>query len=444
MPASFHSPGHVAVQNKSLKLSALGFLLRRYLLSSFLTKRTRSQAATGVLLPVVGVAIGVAAFTIVLSVMTGFVANLKNKLLGLESHIEVVQKDAFGYVEPNSNLLTTLRNLKGSPTPLIGISPFHKGDVIFQGKGRATTAILWGVDPVGAEQSSNLSRYLAIEKSLKVLSKDADSIEGGAFAPVIIGRELANMMNLNIGDRATLVSTTPEDGPGGMAPKQFPVVVADLLATGSPTHDAKLIVGSLTTTDAFYDLEGSWSGLQVKLQEPLLAEETAQFLNTELAKFDLAAKPWTEANKTLLKALRLERWGMTFVLYMVILVGCFSITITLVLAVKRKSREMAILRSFGFERKDLGLLFLLHGLLIGCIGVALGLGVSFGLLWALKSSKFEFLNAAYAAKNVAVVIDWQAVSIVSFGSLLLAMLAAVWPAFEVMKIDVVESLADRG
>jgi lipoprotein-releasing system permease protein len=125
------------------------------------------------------------------------------------------------------------------------------------------------------------------------------------------------------------------------------------------------------------------------------------------------------------------------------LVGCFSITITLVLAVKRKTREMAILRAMGYEKLDLGRLFLLHGLSIGVLGVAIGLVVGFGLLAALGSERFALLNTLYAGKNIPVRIDWAAVASVSLGSVTLAMLAAVWPAVEVMKIDVVQSLSDR-
>lgn len=420
---------------------ALRFLLFRYLISSFLAKRSRSQATIGVVLPVLGVAIGVAAFTVVLSVMTGFVTNMKERLLGLESHIEVVRAEGFGNIEASSGLLEKLEKLNPG---IVAAAPFQKGDAILQTRSRAATVVFLGIDPERGKKSSGFEKFLTVERDLLTLAGDAVSLEDGAsFPAVILGRDLANMLNVTVGDRVTLVSTTPEEGPGGLAPRQLPVVVVDILSTGSPTHDSKLVLASDTTAAAFLDLEGEWAGVQLRLKEPLDAESVSQMLNASLAAEGLRAKPWTEANRTLLRALKLERWGMSFVLYMVIVVGCFSITITLVLAVKRKAREMAILRAVGFEKKDLGLLYLLEGFVIGAIGAGIGLAAGLGILEVIRSAKFAFVNQAYAGKNIPVIVDWESIAFVCAGSLVLAMVAAVWPAWEVMKIDVVETLSDR-
>ena len=424
---------------------ATSFLLFRYLVSSFLAKKTRSQATIGVLLPVFGVAIGVAAFTIVLSIMSGFVINLKNRLLSLESHIEIVAADRFGNVQADSEFIHGFVKNPLFGKKIDGASAFIKGDAIVQARGRASTVVLTGVDPAEVSLSGDYHRFQTVEATMKVLANNARSLQddGAEFPGLMLGKDLASLLGVNIGDRITLVSTTPEEGPGGLAPLQFPVVLVDILDTGSPTHDAKMALVSLSSAQTFFGLEDAWSGVQVRLKEPLDAEVLVHKMDETLKSSGLRAKPWTEANKTLLRALKLERWGMTFVLYMVILVGCFSITITLVLAVKRKTREMAILRAMGFEKKDLGRLFLLHGLSIGLLGVSFGLLIGFAALGALGSEKFAILNTLYAGKNIPVKVDWTAVLSVSFGSLFLAMLAAIWPAVEVMRIDVVQSLSDR-
>jgi lipoprotein-releasing system permease protein len=441
--AHLRHPTRAESSQRPFPAGALRFVLFRYLVSSFLAKRSRSQATIGVVLPIVGVAIGVCAFTVVLSVMTGFVSNMKDRLLGLESHIEVVVKDGFGFVDSKPELLNSFVSQNKD---VLGATPFQKGDAILQVRNRATTVNLVGIDPILAKGVSGFEKFLTVESDLSVLGKEAPSLEdqGGLFPPVILGRDLAGLLNVSIGDRVTLVSTTPEEGPGGMAPRQFPLVVVDVVATGSPGHDTKLVLTSEKTAALFLDLQEQWAGIQLKLKEPLEADEIAEKMNPSLAAQGLRAKSWTESNKTLLRALKLERWGMSFVLNMVIVVGCFSITITLVLAVKRKAREVAILRSLGFERKDLGLLYLLQGLVIGGIGVLLGLAVGLGILGIIRSARFEFINQLYAGRNVPVVVDWQAIALVSGGSLLLAMIAAVWPAWEVMKIDMVQVLADRG
>jgi lipoprotein-releasing system permease protein len=263
-----------------------------------------------------------------------------------------------------------------------------------------------------------------------------------------LGAELLNTLGLGIGDRVTLVSTIPEEGPFGMAPKQFPVIVGDSLSTGAPIYDAKAVVSSLALAEEFFNLEDEWSGVQLRLKEPLDAEEIALKINEKLfelnskEKIQLKAKPWTESNKALLRALKLERWGMSFVLAMVILVACFSITITLVLSVRRKRREMAVLRALGMRKKDLGVLFLLEGFCIGSIGIAFGVGLGLALLTALQSDKFPLLAKAYAGKGIPVIVDWYAIGTVVVGSLILSIVAALWPALEVMRIDVVDTLKD--
>ncbi|MBX9704577.1 MAG: FtsX-like permease family protein, partial [Silvanigrellaceae bacterium] len=153
--------------------------------------------------------------------------------------------------------------------------------------------------------------------------------------------------------------------------------------------------------------------------------------------------PWTESNKPLLKALKIEHLGMTFVLGMTLLVGCFSITISLLLALRRKAREMAILRSTGLRKKDLGILFILKGFMIGVIGVTLGLSSGLGVLYLVSHVQIPFLTTAYHKETLPVLIQYSQIISVCVGSLILAMLAAVWPAIEVMRLDVVKTLSER-
>jgi lipoprotein-releasing system permease protein len=404
----------------------------------------------------VGVAVGVAAFTVVLSVMSGFVSNMKKRLLGVEPHIEIVRTGSFGNIPAQNGLLEKISGNQSLQKKygIEALSPFVKGDAIIQSNGRATTIVLHGVDSQTKKAATSFSQFLHSYSELSFLNKFSTSAEGD-FPTVAIGAELMNALALSVGDRVTLVSTTPEEGPFGLAPKQFPVVIGDGLTTGAPTYDAKAVVASLEVAEDFFGIENEWSGIQLKLSEPLNADNVAEGLNEFISKNSklletnegekptpLRAKPWTESNKALLRALKLERWGMSFVLAMVILVACFSITITLVLTVRRKQREMAILRALGMRKKELGALYLFEGLAIGAIGVGAGVGVGLVLLAALQSDKFPLLARVYAGKGIPVIVDWNAIATVVTGSLILSVVAALWPAVEVMKIDVVDTLRD--
>lgn len=426
--------------------AAVLFLLKRYLLSSWGGRRRKAQATLGVALPVAGIAVGVCAFTVILSVMGGFVHGLKKRLLLVEPHLEIVVREGFGRIPAKPELLNRILT---ASSQIVAVSPFVKSDVIIQSERKPITALLWGVDVERADKTMGFQEFMSTsDVSLADLSKDerpsGESPNSKALFPsMIAGDTLLEVIDAEVGDRLTLISTQPDEGLGGFAPTQQPVVVSASFRTGSITHDSKVVLTRLDIAQKFIAAENEWSGIQVALKEPLEAEAVAEKLNQILAADQLRAKPWTESNKALLKALRLERWGMSFVLYMVILVGCFSITITLVLAVRRKAREMAILRSLGLRRTDLGMLYLFKGGSIGILGVALGLMVGLIILQFVSKIPLPILQDAYSGRGLPVLVSWRDLLMVSVGSVILSIIASVWPAIEVMRIDPVETLADR-
>lgn len=426
--------------------AAIWFLLKRYLLSSWGKRRRKTQSPLGVALPVAGIAVGVCAFTVILSVMGGFVQGLKKRILVVEPHIEIVVREGFGRIPAKTDLL---KQITGLSDQILSVSPFIKTDVILQSRKKPITALLWGIDTATADRTMGFKSYLSVaDASLSDLEKDVrpdvngKTAEGG-FPSMIGGETLLEAIDAELGERLTLVSTQPDEGLGGFVPAQQPVVVFSSFKTGSVTHDSKIIFTRMDVAQKFLDAEDEWSGIQVALKEPLEAETIAADLSRKLASENLRAKAWTESNKALLKALKLERWGMSFVLYMVILVGCFSITITLVLAVRRKAREMAILRSLGLRRTDLGLLYLFKGASIGLLGVVSGLSAGLIILQFVSHVPLPVLQDAYSGRGLPVLISWRDLLMVSIGSLLLSVAASVWPAIEVMRIDPVETLSDR-
>lgn len=432
-------------------LNAVLFLLKRYLLSSWTGGRRRSQSPVGLILPIVGIAVGVCAFTVVLSVMGGFVDGLKKRLLRVEPHIEVVVREGFGRIPADSSILRAVAN---SSSSIVGVSPFLKTDVILQSNRKPITAVMIGVASGSAENVMQFSQYFTgLENSFLQLSQEVSPFndaseetelsERGTFPAVFAGKKMLDNLDIEHGDRVTIISTQPDEGLGGFAPAQQPAVVIGSFHTGSLTHDSKVIFADLPLVQRFMDAPNEWSGIQVALDNPVDADEIAQSMEQVLQPLGLRAQPWTESNKALMKALKLERWGMSFVLYMVILVGCFSITITLVLAVRRKAREMAILRSIGLRRRDLGLLYLCKGGSVGVVGVLVGMSLGLLLLQFVSRVPLSLFEGAYPGRGLPVLISWTDMVIVGISSVVLSVLAAVWPAAEVMRIDPVETLSDR-
>jgi lipoprotein-releasing system permease protein len=448
----------------SLRSRMVAFLLYRFFVSSWLRRRTRSQAAIGVVLPIIGVGVGVASFTIVLSIMGGFVANLKQRLLGIESHVDIVRSGSFGHLPHDASLVKRIRGVPG----VLGVSPFQIGDSILQSASRPVTVTILGVDPLHGEVfkrfESTFARGTALGDLGELQSVAARSggmvgsrpgertgtngalrgEDGAQFPGVVLGEGLARALGVSAGDRVTFVSTLPEEGAFGLAPKQWPAVVMDTFETGSSRYDGKVVLVHIDFANRFFNVtDGAWAGLQVLVEQPEEVDTVSRSLDALVGSMGFRAKPWTESNAALLRALRLERWGMSFVLYMVILVGCFTISITLVLSVRRKAREMAILRAIGFARRELGQVYILQGLLIGAVGVVLGLVVGLAALHLLSTADVPWLTGAYNGKPFPVLVDWTDCGRVVVGSLVLAAIASFWPAWEVMRIDVVETLSDR-
>ncbi|KAB8037109.1 FtsX-like permease family protein [Silvanigrella paludirubra] len=427
----------------SKKSKAIRFLLYRYLVTPWASRSKRNASSIGVLLPVLGVAIGVFAFTVVLSVMGGFTTDIKSHLLNLQAHIEIISKEKGKQIPESSELMDKIKSFSDE---ILSVSPYQSGDIILQAGNKGVLARLEGIEPELAENTLNIQKFLSNEISLNVLKKKipADNIiNSDLFPTVIIGQDLMLNLGLNIGDSLTLVSTIPDDGPGGIAPTQFPVVIAGTINSGSFAYNQKVVLSSLKIANQFFQTENNWLGLQLKLKNPLEVEAFSKKLDKLINPLGFRAKPWTESNSALLKTLTLERWGMSFVMMMIILVGCFSISISLLLSIRRKSSEMAILRSMGFEQLDLSKLFLWQGFLIGLTGVIIGFILGGICLYFIHNYQIPFITSSYSSKPLPILINKFDLIFISFGSVFLAMLAAVWPAIEVKNLDIIEILSVR-
>ncbi|MBX9703819.1 MAG: ABC transporter permease, partial [Silvanigrellaceae bacterium] len=252
--------------------SAIRFILVRYLFSSFrLKKKGRQQTAVGVVVPVMGVWVGVFAFTVVLSIMGGFVKNLKNRLLVLQPHIEVNFKHG---VKPALPKEVYLKKISTLSSHIQAVSSYQRGSVILSSSDhhRALMAVLEGIEPKVFEDIIPLQKYLIMGSHFSVLSQklpasDVESSE--VFPTVLLGYDLMRQLGLYIGDRATLISIQMDEGPFGAAPEQFPVVIGGALSTGNFAYDQKLIFTSFDVASQFFKKGNEWSGFYLKIKDPL-------------------------------------------------------------------------------------------------------------------------------------------------------------------------------
>lgn len=422
-----------------MKFSFFSFFLSRTLLHSWMHKKKyRGGSSVGIVIPFLGVAVGVIGFFVVLSIMSGFVQNIQKGLLEFTPSLTIVSQDKFGNIKQDQKVLAQMKQLSPEILSVVGVV---RSPVLFQTPTRMATGDLIGVDPA---DHFNLLDFVNTQQATLNLGEEMRAPQvrhSQKFPTLILGDVLQEDLDAHWGDPVTLVSTDLEGGDtGSFGPTQMPLLVNGVLSTGQFSVDRKTALMSLESANRFLGTPGTWNAFFVQLKDPFIAQEISAQINVKLNKMGLVAIPWTKNSQTLLSALQLEHYGMGFVMGMIILVGCFSITISLLLSVRRKSNEMAILRALGLSRKDLFRVYLYQGMVIGFFGVVFGLLVGSGVLYLLGHCSFPALTGGYTSGPLPVHVNSDEIVFLSIASFLLSILASVWPALEVKNLNIIEIL----
>lgn len=422
-------PGQTLNQNKAKPSSVLAFLLARYLLFSWAPgRKKRPGSVVSVAVPVCGVAVGVFSFLVVTSVMAGFVGNIQKQLLQKEPHIILQANDKNKVPSPAATLFLSQLDpglLNQLEPGILAAEPFQKADVIVRNGSHVAIGQLLGTDPAASPQEALTAQHVLLPA-------------------VLLETSLLSFLGVRPGDTVTLISPVPEDGLFGLSPVQMPVVVAGSHNQGSVfSTESRLVLATLQTANVFLQTPGALRGYKLTLKNPLLAADMAKRLNQRYHSQGLEAVPWTVSNQALLSVLALEHLGMSVLLGLIVCVGCFSIAITLLLSVRRKRYDMAILRSLGLRHSALCQLYLWQGGLIGLCGALLGFSCGLAVLFLVHHYRIPFVTEAYSRDPLPVVLVPRDMVLLFLGSIVLSVGAAVWPAREVKNLNVVDVLSLR-
>lgn len=385
---------------------------------------------------VLGVAIGVAALVLVLSVMGGFESDLKAKMFKGLPHAEVMAKNqTVGFSLKEYPLIEFSRLF---PTAQ-GIEPFTKSDVVLKkGKNHASVT-LFGIDPGLGGRLWGFSAAM-ISGSLSSL-KDLEERSGPDHVPkIVLGESLAVQLGADIGDKVAILSpqTNVGDVLSGGIPSLFFEIVG-IFQTDLPRYDLQYAVVSLDygrkfMADYDYSLEeGEWiSGVAINFEDP----EEINFFEKDLTNAPgLLISSWKVANKSLLFALKLEKFTMGAILLLIVLVATFSISGTMMMTVYHKRPQVALLKSLGMQTREIAKLFLTHGLTIGSLGVALGLITGVGLCLLLWFFQLDLPPDVYNQKTVPVKFLPFEYVVICFSALALSLVSALYPALVAAKQD---------
>jgi len=400
-------------------------------------KRKSTFISLITLISVAGVALGVMALIIVLAVMTGFEEDLKDKILGTNAHVVIL--NGTGAIEDYQGLLQRVKGIDG----VMAATPFIYNQVMLSSGRNVSGVVLRGIDVKTDAQVTNLHKSI-VEGSLARLEAGA----AGKVPGLVIGKELAKNLGLFVGETVDVISPMGNITPFGMMPKMRRFQVTGIFNTGMFEYDSTLAYVSLPEAQQFLGMGDVATGIQLKVRDVYKTGELAKQINQELGP-PYHARDWMQMNKNILFALKTEKSVMFIILTLIVLVAAFGIASTLFMVVMEKTRDIAILKSMGATSRSIMQIFVLEGVIIGVLGTAIG--VLSGLLVALnlepivsvvqKLTGFElFSKDIYYLDHFPSRVITSDVLLISVTAVLISFAATLYPSWAASRMSPAEAL----
>jgi lipoprotein-releasing system permease protein len=381
----------------------------------------------------VGIALGVAALIIVLSVMNGFQKEVRDRMLGVLSHIEVLAYTGAAIDNP-----TGVQNTLALQPQVLASAPFVLSQVLLAQGEDMRGALVRGIDPAQEVLVTDAVALMPPE----VLAQ----LQPGTFG-VVLGNELARALGVKTGDKITLVAPGGQVTPAGVVPRMKQLTVVGLLDSGHYEYDASLALMHMDDAQKIFRLEGP-NGIRVKLKDAQQARSVADEL-TPLLGEDVVVRDWTRANRTWFAAVQIEKRMMFIILTLIVAVAAFNLVSTLVMTVTDKQADIAILRTLGASPGSIMGIFVVQGALVGVIGtlsgLLLGLVVAFNI-GSIVPAIERALGASFLPKDIYLISrmpsdpQWADIGPVVIIALVLALVATLYPSWRASRIDPAEAL----
>jgi lipoprotein-releasing system permease protein len=380
-----------------------------------------------------GIALGVAALIIVLSVMNGFQKEVRDRMLGVLSHIEVFAPGG----EAIPDLDRTLSEVRSHPA-VLGAAPFIAAQGLLARGEDMKGTLIRGVDPVLEPQVT----ALAADQAPTAMAR----LRSGEFG-IVLGAALARSLGITTGDAVTLIAPSGQLTPAGVVPRLRQMTVVGLFDSGHYEYDSALAFVHQDDAARIFRLEGP-TGVRLKIRDLHQAREVAIELAGTLSG-DLLIRDWTRQNRTWFAAVQLEKRMMFIILTLIVAVAAFNLVSTLVMTVTDKRADIAILRTLGASPASIMAVFVVQGAMVGIIGTGagllLGLGVAFHIETIVPALE-HLLGASFLPQDIYLISrmpsDPQQADIVPIGliSLALAFVATLYPSWRASRVNPAEAL----
>ena len=380
-----------------------------------------------------GIALGVAALIIVLSVMNGFQKEVRDRMLSVVSHIEIY---ALGGVAL-PDVAQTLTQARANPE-VVGAAPFIAAQALLARGEDMKGVLVRGIDPALEPEVTDL----ATPGQQAVLQQ----LQPGGFG-VVLGGELARSMGVRTGDVVTLVAPSGQVTPAGVVPRLKQMTVVGTFDSGHFEYDSTLALVHWQDAAKVFRLEGP-TGIRLKLRDLHQAREVAQQLSSTLSG-ELLLRDWTRQNRSWFAAVQVEKRMMFIILTLIVAVAAFNLVSTLVMTVTDKRADIAILRTLGASPASVMGIFMVQGAMVGVIGTGagllLGLGVAFNIDVIVPALE-HLLGATFLPQDIYLISrmpsDPQRADIlpVALISLAMAFVATLYPSWRASQVNPAEAL----
>jgi lipoprotein-releasing system permease protein len=400
------------------------FVSLRYLRA----KRKQKFISLITVISILGVAVGVLALIVVLSVWTGFTEGLRDQIIGVNAHA-LVQR--FGApIADTEEVTAKIQAVKG----VAATTPFINGQALISSSSQSTGVILRGIDAASA------LRVLSIGQKMQagVLTDLDQPLE---VPGIVLGRDLARQLQVGLGDRVRLMSPNGPLSPMGVLPKIRACVVVGIFHTGMSEYDSTIGYISLDTARSLTDLRRGVHGIEIRVTDIDQADRTAQAVQQALGE-NYSVRDWMRINQNMFAALKLEKTGIFIALNLIILVAALNIISALTMVVMEKNRDIAILKSMGATTQSIMRIFFYQGMVIGLSGTTIGLAGGLGLCALLKRYKIiELPPDVYPMSTMPIKVVPFDVGVILVSAIVITLAATLYPSWKASRIRPAEALS---
>ncbi|WP_427171202.1 ABC transporter permease [Fusobacterium nucleatum] len=382
----------------------------------FIAKKQMFERKKQSILSIVGVFIGITVLIVSLGVSNGLDKNMINSILSLTSHITVYSPENISDYEEISKEIETVKGVKGV-IPTIETQGIIKYEGALEPYVAGVKVVAYDLEKV--MNSMKLEDYIVEGKI------DLEDKKG-----VLIGKELAKATGATIGDKIKLITSEETD---------LEMNVMGIYQSGFYEYDINMVLIPLITAQYITYSDNTVGRLSVRLYNPYDAQKIV-FNVAEKLPQTFYIGTWGDQNRALLSALTLEKTIMLVVFSLIAIVAGFLIWITLNTLVREKTKDIGIMRAMGFSKKNIMLIFLIQGIILGIIGIILGIIVSLILLYYIKNYAVDLVSNIYYLKDIPIEISLKEIAIIVGANFIVILISSIFPAYRAAKLENVEAL----